>query len=421
MQTESDSSKHRVLLLTTTRSYRGPAFLAAADKLNVEIIQGIDMPDELASKWADGWTLDFRHQEKSIREVVDFARDRPLDGILAVDDSGTLLAARASAALDLPHNSPEAAAAAANKYRMRQLLHQAGLPSPIFHQYTTADDPEKIAVNTAFPCVIKPTNLNGSRGVIRANNQRELINAIERCSRLLESLFGKNQPLPFLVESYISGNEVALEGLMDKGQLHILAIYDKPDPLEGPFFEETIYVTPSQLSFSEQSAIKLAATQGAKALGLKSGPVHAELRINEEGPWIIEIAGRSIGGLCSQTLLFGIDTTLEELILRQLCSLNISYNNQVKEARGVMMIPVPSSGLLRGVSGVAEAEDSNLIDSIEITARLNYPIVPVPEGDGYLGFIFARGQTPELVENALREAHSKLDFQIDPLLPILTP
>ena len=378
------------------------------------------MPRELSTHWEGGLALDFHQRDNAVRDVIAYAQENPLDAILAVDDSGSLLAAMASDTLGLLHNSTDATEAARNKFRMRQLLQEAQLPSPICRQYTTADDPNQIAQETTFPCVVKPLSLNGSRGVIRANDIHELLLAIKRSTRLLRSLQGPDLPLPFLVESYIPGIEVALEGLMDNGRLRVLALYDKPDPLEGPFFEETIYITPSRLSTQTQDTIKLCTSQAAKALGLRTGPIHAELRLNEQGPWIVEIAGRSIGGLCSQTLQFGTDTSLEELILRQACGLNINSLEQIQDARGVMMIPIPGSGLLRDVEGIEEAEATPLIEKVEITAHLNYPLVPLPEGDGYLGFIFARGPTPDLVESALRMAHEKLVFKIDLLLPMIT-
>jgi len=221
-------------------------------------------------------------------------------------------------------------------------------------------------------------------------------------------------PFPFLIEEYIPGVEVALEGVLDDGRLTVLALFDKPDPLEGPFFEETIYVTPSRLDERIQKEISECTAKAAVALGLRTGPIHAELRINEVGPWIVELAGRSIGGLCSQTLQFGTDASLEELILRKACGLEIESTQRRDEAGGVMMIPIPEAGLLKKVEGIETAEAVPLVEKIEITARLNYPILPLPEGESYLGFIFARGETPVAVESALREAHSKLHFEIAP-------
>jgi biotin carboxylase len=349
---------------------------------------------------------------------VALAAERPLKAIIAVDDSGSLLAARASAALGLAHNAPDAAEAARDKFIMRTLLARAGVPSPPFQRYSTGDDLRALAEQVAYPCVVKPLRLNGSRGVIRANNPREFVAAATRLAALLETIDPTLGPKPFLVEQFIPGFEVALEGLLDHGALQVLALFDKPDPLDGPFFEETLYVTPSRLPQPTQAAIARCAADAAAALGLREGPMHAELRVNDLGPWIVELAGRSIGGLCSKTLRFGTDVSLEELILRQACGMPIESTARTSAAGGVMMIPIPGAGLLKRVEGVAESAAVPGVEEIDITARIHYPIVPLPEGDSYLGFIFARAATPDEVEAALREAHSRLRFQIQPSIAL---
>jgi hypothetical protein len=411
----------RILLLTTPRSYRLEAFRAAAERLDVEVVTGVDLPPELAGQWPEALALSFADVEESARRITAYAAEQPLSAVLAVDDSGSLIAATAAARLALPHNDPVAAEAARDKYQMRQLLGAAGAAVPWFRCFTTTDDPATVAAQVPYPCVVKPLNLNGSRGVMRADSPDELCAAITRLTRLLTA--DSPEPRPYLVEQFIPGVEVALEGMLDGGQLTVLALFDKPDPLDGPFFEETIYVTPSRLPEATQAAIAATTAAGAWALGLVSGPVHAELRVNATGPWIVEIAGRSIGGLCSQVLRFGLDAgvnvSLEELIVRQAAGLPLGDMRRPDRAAGVMMIPIPAAGLLREVEGVAEAAAVPLIESIEITARLHYPLVPLPEGDSYLGFIFARGDSPVAVETALRQAHSCLRFTIDPLLPVL--
>jgi biotin carboxylase len=270
--------------------------------------------------------------------------------------------------------------------------------------------------------VVKPLALNGSRGVIRADDVDQFSAAVQRVSRLLHSIDPSPEPKPFLVEDFIPGFEVALEGLLDHGALKVLALFDKPDPLDGPFFEETIYVTPSRLPAETQEAVVQCTADAAKALGLMEGPVHAELRVNDRGPWLVEIAGRSIGGLCSQTLRFAhsADVSLEELILRQAIGLEIDAVERESRSGGVMMIPIPAAGLLRGVSGIDEAKAVTGIEEVQIAAKLNYPLVPLPEGDSYLGFIFARGATPAEVESALRAAHACLHFNIQPIIPLTT-
>ncbi len=410
----------QVILLMRSSTYRAQAFLDAAARLGIEVIKGVDLPSELAEYWQAPLALQFDRPEKAAQTLVEFARQNPVQAILAVDDSATVIAAMASEALGLAYNSSEAALAARNKHYMRQLFSAAGVPSPKFRLYELSDDPTQIAAEVEYPCVLKPLLLSGSRGVIRADNPDEFASAFRRLGRLLASLQRVPGSTQILVENFIPGFEVALEGLLDRGQLRVLALFDKPDPLDGPFFEETIYITPSRLPEVTQAAIADCTARAAAALGLKQGPIHAELRVNDKGPWLVEVAGRSIGGLCSQTLRFGPDVSLEELILRQAVGLELGSVSLGAGARGVMMIPIPAAGLLKGITGIEAAMSVPGIESVEITARLNYPLVPLPEGESYLGFIFALGERPAEVEVALREAHQRLHFEIIPMLPVIS-
>jgi biotin carboxylase len=301
---------------------------------------------------------------------------------------------------------------------MRTRLAEGGVPVPDFQPYCLTTDPAEIADQIAYPCVVKPLRLAGSRGVIRADDPASFISAFNRTRQLLLGDGFITEETEILVERYLPGVEVALEGLLTNGELHVLALFDKPDPLTGPFFEETIYITPSRLPAETQQAIARRTAEAAAALGLREGPVHAELRINDEGVWPIELAGRSIGGLCSTILEFGAGMTLEEIILRHSVGLSLPSTERSADAAGVIMIPIPKRGMLRAIDGQDEARRVPGITGLEITAKLNYPILPLPEGASYLGFIFARGETPESVENALREAHAKLRIRIDPMLSL---
>jgi biotin carboxylase len=405
----------RVVLLGSSRTYRTEAFAAAAQRLGAEVVTGDDVPLPFLSRAASDLPLDYRDLVRSTDALVRYAKEHPVAAIVGVDDSGTVLAARASALLGLPHNDPEAAEAARSKHVMRCRFAEAGVPSPAFRLFHLDDDPEALAAAARYPCVLKPTMLSGSRGVMRANNPAEFLERFARLRRIL----AHERCDELLVEDYIPGVEVALEGLLENGRLRMLALFDKPDPLEGPFFEETLYVTPSRLPASVQETIADTAGHAAVSLGLREGPVHAELRINEQGPWMVEVAARSIGGLCSKTLRFGTDMSLEELILRQALSLGAGATPRESKAGGVLMIPIPRAGVLRAVRGVEEARAVPLVESVEITARLSYPLVPLPEGDSYLGFVFARGESPEDVERALRQAHAQLAFDIVSEIPLV--
>lgn len=416
---DTSSEQKRVLLLFSPASYRTSPFVEAANRLGLEVVQGMDMPEALAEFWHVPLGLDFGNVEQATQSIVDYAAKKPLRAIISVDDSASLLAARASAALGLAHNLPDAALAARDKYVMRRMLAEGGVNVPQFQCFAASDEPAQVASQVEYPCVVKPLRLSGSRGVIRANTPDELIAAFSRTRKMLLADGSPLEETSLLVERFIPGFEVALEGILTDQKLKVLALFDKPDPLDGPFFEETIYVTPSRLPAATQAAIAECTAKAAVVLGLRTGPVHAELRVNDDGPWIVEMAGRSIGGLCSTILQFGVDMCLEELILRQAIGMEIGALDREDQAVGVMMIPIPGAGMLRGVQGAEEAQATPGIVGFEMTARLHNPILPLPEGDSYLGFLFARGDSPAQVEAALREAHGKLKFAIDPLLPVI--
>lgn len=409
-----NGTNKRVLLLVTPSSYRSSAFSAAAERLGIDIVHGVDLPKTLSREWNVPLGLDFSRPEDAAYEIERFARDCPIDAIVSVDDSATVLAALASTRLGLASNSPEAALAARDKHVMRDLLLEGGVPVPGYRAFPADVDETKLSRELTYPVVVKPTHLSGSRGVIRANDPDEFVSAIHRTRQVIELDGQRLDASTVLVEEFIPGFEVALEGLLDNGRLKVLALFDKPDPLDGPYFEETIYVTPSRLPADVQQSIADCTSDAAKALGLQQGPVHAELRVNEHGPWIIEVAGRSIGGLCSTVLEFGTGLALEDLILLQATGSTVTDLERRKDAVGVMMIPIPKSGVLRQVSGIEEAQRVPGVTGVEITARLNHSIVPLPEGASYLGFIFAKGKSPDAVEQALRMSHARLDFHITP-------
>ncbi len=361
--------------------------------------------------------LNMHDLEEAVRSVVEFARTTPINAVVGVDDHTTVVAAVISAALGLPHNPVTAVAAARNKHRMRELLHEQGLPVPRFALFSVDDAPAAIAEKIAFPCVVKPISLSASCGVIRANDRDEFVAAFHRVAALLEKLgeetLGEGTG-KILVEDFVPGREVALEGLLTNGELRVLALFDKPDALDGPFFEETIYVTPSRLPAAVQREVVSCAARAAQALGLGEGPVHGELRVSDRGVWVIEIAARSIGGRCSQALRFAAGLSLEELILRQALRMDIPSLDREGRAAGVMMLPIPRTGVLEEVRGLEKALAVPGIEDLEITAQMGDELVPLPEGTRYLGFLIARGETPATVETALRDAHRRLEFVIAP-------
>jgi biotin carboxylase len=410
----------RVLLLIPSASYRTPDFMKAAASLDIDVVVGSDRRNPLADD-SGLVAFSFVDAERGAEEIEEFANRHPLDTIVAVDDGGTVLAARASRRLELPHNPVAAVEATRNKAELRARIAAAGLPSPCYRVEPTSADPATIE-GISFPVVLKPLALSASRGVIRANDRSEFVKAFERIRRILDTPSAHAECGPeladrVLIEQYIPGIEVSVEGLLDGGRLQMLALFDKPDPLEGPYFEETIYVTPSRLSEADQAAVAEASEAACRALGLTEGAVHAELRLNGDGIFAIDIAARSIGGLCSRTLSFGTGMSLEELILRHAIGVGVPSYERETAASGVIMIPIPHAGTLRAIEGVETAEAVPLIESVTIEIRPGNELVPLPEGSEYLGFIFARGADPSddpaAVEQALRDAHAALTFEIE--------
>ena len=406
------------MLLIPSASYRSPDFMKAAAELGVDVVVGSDKSNPLESLHPNNQVgLNFSDLDQGARQIEQFAQGMSLDAIVAVDDAGAMLAARASWRLELPHNPVEAVEATRNKALLRDRLAAAGLPSPLYQVVPIDASAGLIVSDLVFPVVVKPLALSGSRGVIRADTADQFSAAFERIGRILSqpecAAEAGNLANQVLIEGYIPGVEVSVEGLLTDGRLEVLAIFDKPNPLEGPFFEETIYVTPSRLSPTEQELVIAATQRATAAIGLEDGPVHAELRVNDDGVYPIDIAARSIGGLCSRTLSFGTGLSLEELILRHATGSTLPSLCREAQAAGVMMIPIPKQGRLRAVGGVSQAEAVPLIESVTMTMHLGAEVIPLPEGSEYLGFIFARGETPEKVEQALRLALGQLEFQIE--------
>jgi biotin carboxylase len=417
----------RLLILASKLGYQTRSFAEAARALGVEVIFASDRCNQLEDPWADGAiALRFDRPEDAARRIVAGSLVRPVEGLIALGDRPTTTAAYAAGALGLTYNHPEAVENCRSKLRQREILRDAGLPVPGFFSFRLDKRLERVLPRVQFPCVVKPLRLAASQGVIRTNNPEEFQAAVAQIRTLLESpeiqVTHEAELDRLLVERYIPGAEVALEGLLTRGKLRMLAIFDKPDPLEGPYFEETIYVTPSRQPEEMQERIADCAAALVRALGLEHGPVHAEFRVNEQGPWVLEAAPRPIGGLCSRALRFGPQRILlEELLVRHAMQMNGHDLDREPEASGVMMIPVPASGVLEGVQGEELARATPSVEGVQITARLHDFIAAWPGGSSYLGFIFARGSSPAQVESALRLAHSHLKFEIVHRLPVEHP
>jgi biotin carboxylase len=417
----------RVLILSNTTGYQLRAFNEVAETLGVELSFATDRCDHLEDPWQDAAIpVRFYECDQAVTAIAEAAAARPIDGVIAVGDRPMLLAARVAETLGLTWHSVEGAATSMDKRRSRDGLARAGLPSPRFSvvPLTAAVGPGGDAVQPRsapidFPCVLKPLGLSGSRGVIRANSDAEFTAAFQRIRALLArpQIRAARDGLEaqILVEEYIVGREYALEGVMTHGALTVFTIFDKPDPLVGPYFEETIYVTPTHLTSGKHDSIVACVERAARALGLFHGPIHAECRMTVDGiVYVLEVAGRPIGGLCARVLRFQPgQASLEEVLLRHAVGEPVERFRREPDAAAVMMIPIPKRGLLKKVMGEDAARGIPGVEDVRITAKMDQLLETLPEAGSYLGFIFGRGATSEQAEGAVRAAHAALEFQID--------
>ncbi len=419
----------RVLILSTTTGYQLRSFGESAERIGLELTFATDRCHKLEDPWRDdAVAVRFHEEDASLRAILEAAEAKPIDGVVAVGDRPVVLAARAAQALGVRGNPPEAAAASVNKKLARARFAAAGLPVPWF--FEAAPHPDAAAdPRVRFPCVIKPLGLSGSRGVMRADSPAELRASIGRLQALLfrrdVRVLRSGIENAMLVEGFIEGRELAIEGVLAGGVLHAFAIFDKPEPLDGPFFEETIYVTPSDLPQEHQDAVLSHVQRAALALGLRNGPIHAECRVGSAGIFMLEIAARPIGGLCSKVLRFSrragesVVAPLEEVVLRHALGEDLDGYARERSAAGVMMIPIPKRGMLRRVDGIDEARQTPHVEELHITAKIDQLLEPLPEGASYLGFIFARAPEREAIVPALKQAHAKLHFDIATPLPVI--
>jgi biotin carboxylase len=406
----------RLLLIGATTGYQTRVFADAAARLGIDLILATDRCHVLEDPWGDqALPLRFEDPEGAARTIAAEAR---VDGILAVGDRPAYLAALAAERMGILYNSPDSVLACRNKFLAHQRFRDAGLLTPEFRRIALADGPHPAAAAAApYPCVLKPLGLSASRGVIRANNPDEFAAAFRRIESLLRDpdivILDEEHNRFIQVESFIAGREFALEGLLIDGSLQVIALFDKPDPLDGPYFEETIYVTPSRQDAAVQRDIVRTTQSAITALGLTLGPIHAEMRVNARGVWMLEVAARPIGGLCARVL-----PGLEELILRHAAGEHVTPVPP-DHAAGVMMIPIPREGIYVAVDGLDDAKSQPGVEDVIVTAKQGQKLVPLPEGNSYLGFIFARGEDPDAVERALRAAHERLRFEIATALPVV--
>lgn len=411
----------RILIIAPHGSYRTAPFLEAAHQLGVPVLIASDEGrHSLVSEYARGLHLDPRDVDSALPLICEEAeRGGPFSAVIGTDDGTVELAAAAARTFDLPHNPPEALRLSRRKDLARERLQQAGVPKPAHRLIDLREPLATEAAQIAYPAVIKPLALSASRGVIRVDNAAQFVQACERVERMLarEPHLDAYLREHLLVEQFVPGEEVAVEGMLYNGRLQFLALFDKPDPLNGPFFEETYYITPGRIAPAQQERLREVIQATCEAYGLREGPIHAECRVSGPDVWVLEVAARTIGGMCGRLLQFGTGLTLEQLVLQHAMNRPVAIDPQSAGA-GVLMIPIPRGGVFKRVEGLLRAQRVPYIEEIAIQIREGYEVAPLPEGGSYLGFIFARAPDADRAEQALRDAHACLEIVIDPLIQV---
>ncbi|MEN8711791.1 MAG: ATP-grasp domain-containing protein [Arenicellales bacterium] len=410
--------KRRVLLVSPPESYRIQPYVRAAHSLGLEINLASQGEWAVSSPYSAGIDVPLHDHEAALAVLVELATNQPFDAVIGTDDSTLELAAKLAEQTGLQQNLPSAVRISRRKDLSRVCLQQAGVQVPEFTVINAADNSPFDDPHFGFPCVVKPLALSGSRGVIRADSRTSLQQGFQRSLRIISEEYDLYEKSHLLIEQFIAGREFAIEGMLSDGYLDVLAMFDKPDPLDGPYFEETFYISPARITGKERQLIVDAVQRSCQAYGLVTGPVHAECRLNESGAWLIELAARTIGGLCSRLLNFGTGYSLEELVLANAIGLDLPKKVS-SGAAGVLMLPILQQGVLRRVEGVMKAEKIPYIDDIEISLREGYKVYPLPEGASYLGFVFSSASDADTVEHALRDANRQLKPVIAPFWPVV--
>jgi len=410
------ASTPSVLIIAPHGSYRTFSFIHAAQQHSINTLIASEGKHSIVSAYAEGIHVDFSDEARAYQDILVAIADKQIVSVIATDDMTTELAARIARTLKLPHNDPAAVHLTRRKDRARDCLQKHGVNKPEHRHLDLHAEITAQLNNVNYPVVIKPIALSASRGVIRADDEGTLLASIDRVRALLASLtdLSDDERRYLLLEEYIPGAEIAVEGMLSEGQLAILTIFDKPDPLEGPFFEETYYITPTGLAAEKQNQVRAVLQAACEAYGLQEGPIHAECRLNERGVFVLEVAARTIGGMCGRLLSFGTGHSLEELVLLHAMGKELNLN-PTQGAAGVLMIPIPKAGMLKRVEGLLQAQRIPFIEEINIQIREGHELIPLPEGSSYLGFIFAKAPDTQQAEQALREAHRQLEFIISPV------
>ena len=382
----------KLLLVIPENSYKSNDFVFAAEKLGIDFMIITDS-EQVSSKFSDTVIInkfDAELNKNNIKKLKDVTH------VLPVDHSALKFSGYLVDLLEVKGNKLESINLSMNKYESRKIFNSL-LDIKANNEIIKNIDDINIFINKNGTSVLKPNYGTASKSVLKINNVEKNKEQIEK---LMQDCFDQD----LVIEEYIDGKEYALEGTIINSELKKIVIFDKPVEYKHPYFEESIYITPSELSSEAEKRVVSIVDKACKKIGLEDGPVHVEFKINENQIFIIEINPRMIGGLCSRCLSFGLfKVSLEEIILHAFMNNELKNIELLNNYVGVLMIPTPKSGKFISINK-KELENIQNISNVEITVPEGSDLLEPPYGDKYLGFAFSQGIDKKTVNESLLTA-----------------
>ena len=382
----------KLLLVIPENSYKSNDFVVAAEKLGIDFLIITDS-EQVSSKFSDTVIInkfDAELNKNNLKKLKDVTH------VLPVDHSALKFSGYLVDLLEVKGNKLESINLSMNKYESRKIFNSL-LDIKVNNEIIKNIDDVNTFINKNGTSVLKPIYGTASKSVLKINNVEKNKEQIEK---LMQDCFDQD----LVIEEYIDGKEYALEGTIINSELKKIVIFDKPVEYKHPYFEESIYITPSELSSEAEKRVVSIVDKACKKIGLEDGPVHVEFKINENQIFIIEINPRMIGGLCSRCLSFGLfKVSLEEIILHAFMNNELKNIELLNNYVGVLMIPTPKSGKFISINK-EELEKIPNISNVEITVPEGSDLLEPPYGDKYLGFAFSQGIDKKTVNESLLTA-----------------
>ena len=379
----------KLLLVIPENSYKSNDFVTSAEKLDLDFLVITDS-QQVSGQFSDTVII-HSFDEELENDVKEKLQD--VTHILPVDHSALKFSAYLVDLLKAKGNNTKSINTAMNKFESRKIFNSIS-EIKIQNAIVKKIEDIEIFINENGTSVLKPIYGTASKSVIKVESFQE--NKAE-----VEKLMQDCSDQDLIIEEFVDGSEYALEGNLINSELNKIVIFDKPINYKEPYFEESIYIAPTEIPDKTQKEIVNLIGKACKKLGLENGPVHVEFKIHNKEIFIIEINPRMIGGLCSRCLSFGLfKTSLEEIALHAFLNNELKSIDLLSNFVGVLMIPTPISGKFISINK-NELESIPNVSGVEITVSENSNLLEPPFGDKYLGFVFSQGDSKEKVMESL--------------------